>query len=74
MTTVTLTHLRTIPGYGSKPGFCTRAARPFFTRHGLDWYAFRHGGIPAEQLLATNDALAIALVEWARECEANNGQ
>ncbi|WP_275629800.1 hypothetical protein [Pseudomonas sp. 273] len=74
MTTVTLEHLRSIPGYGKKPGFCAGKAREFFLRHGLDWYAFRHGGLPAELFLATGDALALALVKWAQQCEAANGQ
>lgn len=74
MTTVTLEHLRSIPGYGRKPGFCAGRAREFFKQHQLDWYAFRHDGLPAEQFLATGDALAIALVSWARECEVSNGR
>lgn len=73
MTIVTLEHLRSIPGYGQRPGFCARQAREFFARHDLDWYAFRHGGLPAEQFIATRDALAIALVEWARTCEGRDG-
>lgn len=74
MTTVTLTHLRTIPGYGPKPGFCAGAARDFCKRYDLDWHAFRHQGLPAEQLEATGDAMAIALVEWARQCEVQDGR
>lgn len=67
---VTLKHLRTIPGYGSKPGFCAGKSREFFAKHGLDWSVFRHVGLDAQQFLDTGDALAIALVEWARKCEA----
>lgn len=74
MTTVTLEHLRSIPGYGQKPGFCASQARKFFQQHDLDWYAFRHGGLPAELFLETGDALAIALVEWAQKCEAQDGR
>lgn len=73
MTIVTLEHLRSIPGYGVKPGFCSVKAREFFQLHNLDWYAFRHGGLPAEKFLATGDALAVALVEWAQKCEAQDG-
>lgn len=65
---VTLAHLRSIPGYGPKPGFCAGGARAFFIRHGLDWGEFRRNGLPAEQLEATGDALALALVEWGRQC------
>lgn len=67
---VTLAHLRSIPGYGPKPGFCASGSRAFFKRHGLDWDAFRHQGVDAEVLTATGDALALALVEWARKVEA----
>ncbi|MNG19758.1 hypothetical protein D3C85_1570590 [compost metagenome] len=63
---VTLAHLRSIPGHGAKPGFCASGARRFFARYGLDWSAFIKGGIEEEQLLATGDALAKALVEHAR--------
>lgn len=67
---VTLAHLRSIPGYGPKPGFCASGSRAFFKRHGLDWDAFRHHGVDAEVLTATGDALALALVEWVRKVEA----
>lgn len=68
---VTLEHLRSIPGYGPKPGFCAGKSREFFAAHGLDWAAFRRQGIDAQLLLDTGDALAAALVEWARQCEAD---
>lgn len=66
---VTLEHLRSIPGYGPKPGFCAGKSRVFFAAHGLDWSAFLRQGIDAQLLLDTDDALAAALVEWARQCE-----
>lgn len=65
MTTVTLAHLRSIPGFGPKPGFCAAGARQWFERHGLDWGAFRREGIDSAVLLATGDALAAALVRHA---------
>ena len=67
---VTLEHLRSIPGYGPKPGFCAGKSREFFARHGLDWSVFRREGLDAQLFLDTGDALAIALVDWARQCEA----
>ena len=67
---VTLEHLRSIPGYGPKPGFCAGKTREFFARHGLDWSVFRREGLDAQLFLDTGDALAIALVHWARQCEA----
>ena len=60
-------HLRSIPGYGPKPGFCAKGARAFFIRYDLDWQQFRHEGLPADNLLQTGDALAVALVEWAKQ-------
>lgn len=64
---VTLAHLRTVPGFGKKPGFCASGSRDFFTLHSLDWNAFINQGLPEELFLATNDALALALVEYARK-------
>lgn len=66
---VTFRHLKTIPSRSGN-GFCSRGARPWFQRHGLDWRAFVRDGIPAEQMQATGCGLAEALVAWARECEA----
>jgi len=63
---VTLAHLHSVPGFGPKPGFCNGGARRFFGRYGLDWAGFLKNGIEEEQLLATGDALAKALVEHAR--------
>ncbi|AMU97897.1 hypothetical protein [Xanthomonas citri] len=71
---VTTQHLFTIPGYSRRAGFCRSGARAFFQRHGLDWRGFVHNGIEAEQLEATGDALALALVKWARESEQQKGQ
>jgi len=45
---------------------CSRGARDFFRRHGLDWEAFLREGVPAEQLLATGDEMARQVVEVAR--------
>lgn len=66
---VTTQHLFTIPGYSRRAGFCRSGARAFFHRHGLDWRGFVRSGIEAEKLEATGDALALALVNWARESE-----
>lgn len=63
---VTLAHLRSVPGYGKKPGFCSSGAREWFARHELDWSDFLSNGIAAEVLLATGCALAKALVEHAQ--------
>lgn len=45
---------------------CSRGARAFFARHGLDWQVFLEKGLPAETLVATGDAMALQVVEVAR--------
>lgn len=71
---VTTKHLFTIRGYSRRAGFCRDKSKAFFRRHGLDWRTFVRDGIPASQLEATGDGLALALVAWARECEVGNGR
>lgn len=67
---VTTRHLFTIPGFSPRPGFCRGRSREFFQTHGLDWNAFVREGINAQVLIATGDALAKALVDWAQECHS----
>lgn len=45
---------------------CSRGARAFAVRHGLDWGRFLKEGLPAEQIEATGDAMAMQVVEVAR--------
>lgn len=47
-------------------GYCNRGARSWFIRHQLDWAEFINQGIEAEQLLATGDAMAEAVVAVAQ--------
>lgn len=47
-------------------GYCNRGARSWFARHQLDWADFINKGIDAEQLLATGDAMAEAVVAVAQ--------
>ncbi len=67
---VTKHHLFTIPGFSKRRGFCRGKSRDWFRAHGLDWRMFVAHGIPAETLEATGDGLALALVKWARKCQA----
>lgn len=69
---VTMRHARTIPGFSTKPGFCASGLRAFAQRHGIDLRAFAREGIAAETLEATGDAFALALVQWARDCDARS--
>lgn len=71
---VTMRHLRTVPGFSPRPGFCARGGREFFRRHGLDWGDFLRNGIPASRLEATGDGLALALAAHARNMEAGDGR
>lgn len=64
---VTVQHLHTVPTWNGRRGFCHSKSREFFKRHELDWQDFLQNGIEEELLLATGDALALTLVEHARE-------
>lgn len=66
MTTVLHADLRAL-------GYCNRGSREFFRRHGLDFGQFLRHGIEAEQLEATNDAMAQRAVEYARDRERAEG-
>lgn len=57
---VTMAHIRQVH-------FCSRGARAFFERYGLDWASFLREGIPASELEATGDALAARVCSLARE-------
>lgn len=70
---VTREHLRGVRGFSARPGFCNRGARAWFAKHGLDWAAFLRHGIDAEQLRATGDALALAVIAHA-EAEGAHGR
>lgn len=48
---------------------CRRGAKKFFEDHKLDWDDFRMNGIDADKLAATEDAMALKLVE-----ECSNGR
>jgi len=46
---------------------CLQGARPWFRRHGFDWQGFLAGGIAADRLAATGDALALRVIDEARK-------
>lgn len=60
--TATMRDLRAIKG-------CAKGARYFCKTHGLDYEEFRLRGLDGRVLEATGDAMAIRLVEAARERE-----
>jgi len=45
---------------------CSRGARSFFIDHGLDWNKFLESGLPASEIEATGDSMALQVVEVAR--------
>lgn len=71
---ITMSHLRTVPGFGAARGWCGRGARAWFARHELDWTDFVRHGLPEETLLATGCGMAKAIVEHAHSAEAADGQ
>jgi len=48
-------------------GLCVNGSRAWFARHGLDFRAFVREGLDAKTLLATGDAMALRVVEHARQ-------
>lgn len=51
---------------------CARGTMAFFRRHGLDLHRFCASGLPAEEIEATGDAMAIRIAAMAR-AEAGRG-
>jgi hypothetical protein len=61
-------HLHQVPSWGKVGrGYCADKTRAFCKRHGINYRALMTTGVPASALLATGDALAVHLVEFARE-------
>lgn len=56
---VTMRHVR-------QTHMCSRGARNFFRRHGLDWDLFLREGIPVEVVEQTGDAVALQAARAAR--------
>lgn len=63
---VTLEHARSLPCV-TNHGMCSRGLRAFCDRHNIDWRDFITNGIEEERLLATGDAMALKLVQWANQ-------
>jgi len=45
---------------------CSSGARQFFIDHNLDWSRFISEGLPASIIESTNDAMAMQVVEVAK--------
>jgi hypothetical protein len=57
--TVTIDHVRAV-------GLCVNGTRTWFARHDLDFRAFLREGCDAATLLATGDAMARRVVDYAQ--------
>lgn len=57
---VTMQHVR-------QANMCSRGARQFFMRHGLDWQKFLSEGLDSDIIEATGDAMAIEVVKVAKD-------
>lgn len=66
---IKIKHLMSMPNPAQGGRFCHAGARRSAQALGLDWQEFVLNGLPAEQLLNTGDAMAIALVEHAKKQE-----
>ena len=55
-------------------GLCVNGTRTWFARHELDFRAFLREGCDADTLLATGDAMAQRVVEYARNRSSQREQ
>lgn len=63
---ITVKHLYSVPTWTNKVGYCAKGARFFFKKYNLDWQDFIKNGIDEELLIATNNALALHIVAYAK--------
>lgn len=63
---VNMSHVRGI-------NLCSRGSRDWFRKYGLSWDEFLTTGISVTRIAATGDALALQVVEVARQ-EARDGR
>ena len=59
MTLVRVTHARRL-------GYCNKGVREFCKRHGIDFYRFRHEGIPTNELEHIDDSMLQAVIKEAK--------
>ena len=65
--------MRVLIRHAREVGYCARGMRVFAERHGIDWPRFVAEGIDADELRATNDAMAELVIAQA-EREGKDGQ
>lgn len=56
-----------------KAGFCVNGARGWFRTHGIPFADFIRDGLPADELIARGDAMAVTVVERKLEREQGDG-
>ena len=54
-----------------RAGMCNREPRRWFAAHGFSWSRFVSEGVPAAEIAATEDPLALIVVEVARKERAD---
>lgn len=57
---VTMKHVR-------KAKMCSKGARSFFRKHDLNWSRFLRQGLPASEIEATGDKMALDVVKVAKD-------
>jgi hypothetical protein len=66
VTVITIDHVRAV-------GLCVNGTRTWFARHDLDFRAFLQGGLDADTLLATGDAMPMRVVDYAQAQAPQHG-
>lgn len=64
---VTVDDLHHVRNQAGGQGFCVRGMKAWAASHGIDFRDFLENGIPASRLMATNDSIALELVESLRK-------
>lgn len=54
--------------------YCNKGVRAFCQQHNIDYQNFIKNGIDADDLLKTNDVMAIKLIEYAKSKEITHEQ
>ena len=67
---ITLADVFNCPSFNGRRGFCARGARTWCRANGIDWARMVKTGIPASELAATGDAIALKVIAFA---ETNHG-
>jgi len=65
---INLEHTRSLPCITGS-GYCAKGIRHWADLYGFNWQEFIHEGVEEELVLATGNAMAIRVVEWAHKLE-----